>query len=116
MNKFYKHKESGMAVRPVDAGEGYVDVILACEVKARLAMTSTEFDEQFELCRTQEVDLEHTTLGPSELGLYFMEYTPVFFEGDDRLLKIVVPYDKIIKAFYHLAVDEDGNPVKMKEI
>ena len=112
MSKFYRHKESGLIVRPVGAGEEYVDVVLACEMEARLVMTSAEFDEKFKPCKTHEVDLFHTVLGPSELDLYFMEYVPVGFSGPDRRRKIVVSYNEIIEAFLLRAVvlHEDIQP------
>lgn len=104
MSKFYQHKEFKYIVRTDDATDDFVYVILPGGVTARLDVTPAEFDEQFKPCKTHVVDLNHTVLGPSGLDLYFMEYVPAGFAGDDRLLKIVVSYDEIIKAFLPRAV------------
>lgn len=104
MSKFYQHKKFKYIVRTDGTADDFVCVILPGGTTARLDMTPAEFDEQFEPCKTRVIDLNHTVLGPSELDLYFMEYVPVGFAGDDRLLKLVVSYDEIIEAFLPRAV------------
>lgn len=112
MSKFYQHKESRLIVRPVGAGEDYVDVVLACEMEARLAMTSAEFDEKFEeLDAYVLLSLDTDKDECESVEIYYKESVPPGFENDatvqGRRLRLTVHYTDIVASFLHRVINAD---------